>query len=285
MVTEWGKRLYVQILGHVQVLSGKDLVLPSPRLARLLLGSLALRANRTIGHDQLRYVLWGDRVPKSAAANLRGYLAELRRLLRSATGITLETDPTGLRLSAVPEAVDVLLFDSLATEGHRLLSEGRAEPASERLGQALSLWRGPVMDAMVVPEPLQAEAQVLELKRQDAVEGSVDARLALGRHRELIVELTLHVAQWPLRERLCGQLMLALCRSGRQVEALSAYQALRARLDEDLGVMPNADLQLLYRRMLRADPNLHYPSGRVCRGWCPDGGVIAGPLPDRGCRS
>jgi DNA-binding SARP family transcriptional activator len=263
----WGMRLSVQILGPVQVQHGASLLVPSPRLARLLLGTLALRANQTVSSEWVRDALWSDRAPKSAAANLRGYLAELRRLVARADpdGIVIDTGPTGYRLRARPDQLDALLFDSLLSDGKRLLTEGEYEAAAERLGRAVRLWRGPVLDGIGVPDSLQPEVCVLEIKRQDAIEDWVQARLALGQHRELIVELTLLVAQWPLRERLCGQLMVALCRSGHQVEALAAYQALRARLDEELGVAPSADVQVLYRRMLQADPDLRVTAsaGRI----------------------
>jgi SARP family transcriptional regulator, regulator of embCAB operon len=252
--------LYVQILGPVRLQHGARAVSPTPRLARVLLGILALRANAELSVDWLRYALWADSAPKSAAANLRGYLAELRRLLLTAgpAGVRIETSPSGYCLRAVPEALDVLLFDSLVADGRRLLNGGHHQAAADRLTRALVLWRGPVLEGIQIPEPIQPEVQVLEVKRLDAIEDSVEARLALGRHRELVAELTLFLAQWPLRERLAGQLMLALCRSGRQVEALSVYQSMRARLDEELGVVPNAELQQLHRRVLQADPSLQF---------------------------
>jgi DNA-binding SARP family transcriptional activator len=252
--------LYVSILGPVRIQHGVRAVAPTPRLARVLLGILALRANAELSVEWLQHALWADNAPRSAAANLRGYLAELRRLLLPAgpAGVSIVTSPSGYCLRAVPEALDVLLFASLAADGRRLLNAGHHQAAADRLTRALALWRGPVLQGVPVPESIQPEVQVLEVKRLDAVEDSVEARLALGRHRELVAELTMFLAQWPLRERLAGQLMLALCRSGRQVEALSVYQSLRVRLDDELGVMPNAELQLLHRRVLQADPGLQF---------------------------
>ena len=148
------------------------------------------------------------------------------------------------------------MFDALALEGRRLLNAGQYQSAAERLTRAVSLWRGPVLEGLAVPEPLQPEVCALEVKRADAVEDSVDAQLALGRHRELVPELTMFLAQWPLRERLSGQLMLALCRSGRQIEALAVYQSLCIRLDQELGIAPNAELRVLHHQILRADPDL-----------------------------
>lgn len=251
--------MYVQILGPVKVQHGLQTLTPTPRLARVLLGVLALRANRTLSVDWIRDALWADQAPRSATANLRGYLAELRRLLRPAlpAGVSIETSAAGYCLRAVADTVDVLLFESLAAEGRRLLTEGRHQLAAERLTRAVGLWRGPVLDGSAVPELIQPEVRVLEVKRLDAVEDSVEAQLALGRHRELVPELTMFLAQWPLRERLSGQLMLALCRSGRQIEALAVYRSLCARLDDELGIAPNAELQALHYRVLCADPGLH----------------------------
>jgi DNA-binding SARP family transcriptional activator len=232
--------------------------MPSPRLARLLLGMLALHANKVISVQSVRYALWAGRPPKSAAANLRGYLAELRRLVArgSHSPISIDAHPGGYCLHSGVDGVDLLLFEMLATQGRTLLSRGDHAGASERLTRALALWRGPAFAGDLVPESLQPMVQALDMKRQDTVEDAIEARLALGEHRELACELTVLVAQWPLRERLAQQLMLALCRSGRRVEALNAYHELRRQLADELGVAPSAGVQRLYQRVLEADPSL-----------------------------
>ncbi|HEU5270487.1 MAG TPA: AfsR/SARP family transcriptional regulator [Jatrophihabitans sp.] len=149
--------------------------------------------------------------------------------------------------------MDALLFDQLAGQGRALLTAGDHAGAGDRFSRALALWRGPAFAGEVVPEPMQPDIAVLEMKRQDVLEDAIEARLALGEHRELACELTVLVAQWPLRERLAGQLMLALCRGGRRIEALSAYHELRRQLAEELGVVPSAEIQQLYHRVLEAD--------------------------------
>lgn len=250
--------LPVQILGPVQIQGEMGLRVPSPRLARLLLGVLALRANKVITLQSVRYALWLEEPPKSAAANLRGYLAELRRLLAGAGhgADAIVAGPAGYSLRARPDEVDVLQFHALATEGQALLGHGDHLAAAGSLSRALSLWRGPAFAGESVPEALLPELQVLEMRRQDVIEDAIEARLALGEHRELACELTVLVAQWPLRERLAKQLMLALCRSGRRVEALDAYHELRKQLADELGVAPSAEVQQLYHRVLHADPGL-----------------------------
>jgi DNA-binding SARP family transcriptional activator len=251
----------IQILGSVQIQSGSTVQVPSPRLARMLLGILALNANRSISRESLIDALWGAHPPKSAATNLRGYLARLRGLTAGSglSGVSIEAHSNGYSLHAEPYALDSLWFDVLSSEARRHLDGGRPEAAADRFARALALWRGPVLDGLCIPEAVQPAAQALALKRQDALEDSIEARLALGQHRELAVELAGWVAQFPMSERLSGQLMLALYRAGRQVEALAAYRSLLKRLDDELGVTPFIEIQTLYRRILRADPDLLSP--------------------------
>ena len=248
----------IQILGSVQIQSGATVRVPTPRLARVLLGTLALKANQPVSRESLIDALWSGRPPKSAATNLRGYLAGLRGVLAVSglAGATVGAHSSGYCLHAEADALDSLRFDALFSEGRRHLEGGRPEVAADRFACALALWRGPVLDGLCIPEVVQPVAHALALKRQDALEDSIEARLALRQHRELAVELAGLVAQFPMSERLCGLLMLALYRSGRQVEALAAYRSLAKRLDEELGVTPFIDIQSLYRRILRADPDL-----------------------------
>lgn len=248
----------IQILGSVQIQAGPKVQAPSPRLARMVLGILALNANQPVSREGLIDALWDAQPPKSAATNLRGYIAGLRALIANLRlpGVSLEAHSSGYLLRADSSALDSLRFDALFTEGRRHLDAGRLEAAAERFRNALALWRGPVLDGLWIPDAVQPAAHALALKRQDALEDGVEARLALGLHRELAVELAGWVSQFPLSERLCGQLMLALYRSGRQVEALAVYRSLQKRLDEELGVTPFIAIQRLHRRILRADTDL-----------------------------
>ncbi len=251
----------IQILGSLRIQSDSGVQMPSPRLARMLLGILSLSANQPVSRECLIDGLWGAQPPKSAATNLRGYMASLRGLITVSglSGVSVGAHSTGYLLQADPYALDSLWFDLLFAEGRRHLDGGRSEAAAERFACALALWRGPVLDGLCIPEAVQPAAHALALKRQDALEDSIEARLTLGQHRELAVELAGWVAQFPLSERLSGQLMLALYRSGRQVEALGVYRSLLKRLDDELGVTPFIDIQELYRRILRADPDLLLP--------------------------
>ncbi|HST50276.1 AfsR/SARP family transcriptional regulator [Jatrophihabitans sp.] len=244
----------------MRIRSGTELSTPSPKLARTLLGILALRANTTVSAGWVQDALWGDRAPKSAASNLRSYLAELRRALgRAEVAVDIDSGPAGYRLHATPETLDSLLFESLTAQGRSMLAVGRPAAAADLFARAGRLWRGPVLDATIAPQAVRPEIEALHVKRLNAIEDGIEAGLALGRHRALVGELTDLVTRWPLRERLCGQLMLALYRSGQQVEALRAYQALRHRMDEELGVAPFAEIQALHRRILQADTTLAFP--------------------------
>ena len=144
----------------------------------------------------------------------------------------------------------------MVADGERALGAGEPERAVELLDEALGLWRGaPLADLPYAPFA-QAPVVRLEELRLAALELRIDAELALGRHRRLAGELQALVAEHPLRERLCGQLMLALYRDGRQADALAAYSAARTRLVEEIGIEPGPPLQELQRRILAQDPAL-----------------------------
>lgn len=248
----------VEVLGPIQLRRGAVVTVPTPRMARLLLGTLALRANRTVSVEAIAVILWNGRPPASAAANLRNYLARLRRLFAAdaAGGLTLAGSRAGYRLHADGNAIDAARFSALAAEGRALLNARDHRAAGDRLTRALELWQGAIFAGDPIPEPLQPDVTALEMRRQDAVEDLVEVRLALGEHRELCPELVVLTDHSPLRERLSSQLMLALYRSGRQGESLAAYRRLRKRLGEELGVGPTPPTEHLHRQILRADPTL-----------------------------
>ena len=167
--------------------------------------------------------------------------------------------PPGYLIRAGPEELDLLRFERLVEEGRRALAGGEAETAAARLHEALGLWRGPALADFAYEEFASVESARLEELRLAAIEDRVDADLALGEHAALTGELQALVTEHPLRERLRGQLMLALYRSGRQAEALETFQAGRRELVEELGLEPSAALRELERAMLRQDPGLQAP--------------------------
>ena len=168
----------------------------------------------------------------------------------------LTTRSPGYVIRVEPDELDLHRFERLVDEGRSLLARGLAADASERLRDALSLWRGPALADFAYESFAQAAIARLEEIRLAAVELRIDADLALGRHDELVGELEALVAEHPLRERLRRYLMTALYRSGRQAEALDAYQDARRALVDELGIEPSPALQELERAILRQDPSL-----------------------------
>ncbi|MFI6742391.1 BTAD domain-containing putative transcriptional regulator [Nonomuraea sp. NPDC050451] len=240
-----------QILGPTSVLGedGEPVALGGPRV-RALLTLLALHAGRIVGGEQLVDGMYGPRPPEGVANALQSQVSRLRRALGRDL---VEFHPAGYRLVADPQDVDARRFELLAQQGRQALAGGDPGRAATLLREALELWRGtPLADA---PHAEAAAAALAEL-RLAATEDRVQAELDLGRHRELVAELSQLTAAHPLRERLRAQLMRALYGSGRQAEALTVYDEARKILDEELGVEPGAELAAAHLAVLRADPAL-----------------------------
>ena len=234
-------------MGPVEVVSeGGAVALGGPK-QRALLAELLLRRGSAVPRERLIDALWGERPPASAISSLQVYVHGLRRAVGADR---LETRGNAYRVCVEPDELDVARFE-------RLLAEARdAAPAhaDELLASALALWRGDAL-ADLGDSPVRAAAAGLEDLRLQALELRFDARLALGEHREVVAELEELVAAEPYRERLREQLVLALYRSGRQQDALDAYQDARRSLDE-LGVEPGSALRELERAVLSQDPVL-----------------------------
>jgi DNA-binding SARP family transcriptional activator len=223
---------------------------PKPRA---LLALLLLHPNEVVPADRLIDELWGKDSPEDAAAALRVNVSRLRKALPQDV---LTTRSPGYLVRVEPDELDLHRFEQLVDEGRSLLARGLAADASERLGDALSLWRGPALADFAYESFARAAIARLDEIRLAAIELRIDADLALGRHDELVGELEGLVAEHPLRERLRRYLMTALYRSGRQAEALDAYQDARRALVDELGIDPSPALQELERAILRQDPSL-----------------------------
>jgi predicted ATPase/DNA-binding SARP family transcriptional activator len=249
-----------RLLGPLEVVDGDRPVALGGTKQRALLADLLIHANRVVPAGRLIDDLWEEDPPATAANVLQTMVGQLRRALEperspGAASRVLEFVAPGYRLRVGPGDLDVHRFASLLTEGRELL---RSDPsaAAERLRRALALWRGPAL-ADVAAEPFaRAEAARLEERRLVAIEERVEADLALGGHAESVAELEALVEMHPLRERLCGQLMLALYRSGRQAEASGVFHRTRERLADDLGMEPGPELQRLFTQILKQDPEL-----------------------------
>ena len=240
----------IGLLGPLEVRAdGQRLEVAGARLRTLLI-LLALDAGRVVGTDRIVDGLWGDDPPAHAANALQTLVSRLRRAL---PGVVVESHPTGYRLAVEPDAVDVLRFERLATQGRRALADDPAGAAA-MLAEAAGLWHGPALADAGEAEFAHAVRARLNELRLGAIEDCIDAELRLGRAQvELVAQLEALVAEHPLRERLVGLLMRALCAAGRRAEALAAYERLRDVLAERLGTDPSAELAALHVSVLREE--------------------------------
>src|SRR6266852_6265378 len=240
-----------RILGSLEVVvDGRPLPLGGPS-QRALLALLLLHMNEVVSSDRLLDELWADGPPASGATALQVRVSQLRKALGPA-GERLETKTPGYRFRAERGELDLERFSQLVEE-----ADGAKDAvAAERLREALALWRGPPLDDLAYESFAQPAIRRIEELKLTALERRIDADLALGRHAEVVGEVEELVAQHALREGLRGQWMLALYRSGRQAEALEAYQATRRALAGGLGIEPSPALQELEQAILRQDPEL-----------------------------
>jgi DNA-binding SARP family transcriptional activator len=246
-----------RILGPLEVLDqGQALTLGGSK-QRALLALLLTHSNETLSPERLIDELWGERPPATAAKAVQVHISRLRKAL-AADDIVLTRD-RGYELRVAPEQVDAHRFERLVAEGRDGVAAADPEGAIKLLERALALWRGrPYAD--LAEEPFaQRESARLEDVRVTALEQLFEAKLALGRHAEVVSPLEALIAEHPYRERLHAQLMLALYRSDRQADALQAYQNARRRLVEDLGIEPGAQLRELEQAVLAQDPALAVP--------------------------
>jgi DNA-binding SARP family transcriptional activator len=236
-----------RVLGPLEVVDDEGNPLPlGGQKQRAVLAVLLLRAGHIVSTGFLVDALWGEQPPRTATTSLQNSISALRKLLGADV---LLTRPPGYVLDVPAEAIDLGRFERLVAEARGLDAEER----SRTLRTALELWRGePLADVAYEPFAL-AEVRRLEELRLAALEEWIDARLEAEHHAELVPELESLVAQHPVRERLRGQLMLALYGSGRQADALNAYQAARRVLVEELGLEPGPQLQELHGRILRQE--------------------------------
>lgn len=242
-----------RVLGPVEVVrDGVSVVLGGPKL-RAVLAFLVLNAGLRVSGARISEELWGDDPPPTAQSSLHVHLSKLRKALPS----RLRTTPAGYVLEAEPAEVDALRFERALNAVRRRDDDTGA--TSDALRAALAIWRGPAFEGIDQGPTITAAAARLEELRLTATEDRVEADLALGRHEELVAELQGMVEIHPTRERLAGQLMLALHRSHRSADALRVYDQLCSRLDETLGVDPGDDLSALARAIRRGDPTLVRP--------------------------
>jgi DNA-binding SARP family transcriptional activator len=244
------------LLGPLMVRDGTRQVSVSAPRQRVLLAALLLNAGRVVSLDALGETLWEGQLPAGARGALHSAVQRLRSTLGPSGADLVETRPPGYLIKVGDGEFDVREFGVLAARGHAAAEAGAWEKATGLLREALALWRGePLAD---VPAQLLRDREVpaLEDQRLQALVARIDADLHLGRHSEVVAELRQLVAAHPLQEQFHAQLMLSLYRSGRQADALAAYQDVRRVVAEELGIDPSPGLRLLHQRILTADDRL-----------------------------
>ncbi|MDQ0757413.1 AfsR/SARP family transcriptional regulator [Streptomyces canus] len=259
--------MQIGLLGLLDVRENGISITPTAPKPRQALALLALHADQVVPVSALIDELWAGRPPRSARTTLQTYVLQLRDLIgialekesaaagpaegrpRSAKDV-LVTSPGGYMLVSGDGPNDVREFERLAGMGYRALDTGDFQGASRLLREALALWTGLAFAGVQTGTLLETEARRLEESRLCALDQRIEADLRLGRHRELLAELTVLTSRYRTHENLHAQFMLALHRSGRRGEALDVYQRLRGTLIRGLGLEPSERLRRLQRSIL-----------------------------------
>jgi predicted ATPase/DNA-binding SARP family transcriptional activator len=245
------------ILGPLEVTGDAGVLVVGAPMQRAVLTALLLGSGQVVSTNELIDRLWGDHPPKTARVTLQTYVLRLRRLLGEPV---IRTRAPGYLLPLEPGQLDLHRFDGLVDRARRLREQGAVEAAANALDDALLLWRGQALADVGSEHLRRTEAVRLEERRMRAIEERTDVGLELGRHAELVNDLVRLVAAHPLRERLRGQLIIALYRSGRPGDALEAYRDTRRTLIAELGIEPGRELQDLQAAILSRDPALDPPA-------------------------
>jgi DNA-binding SARP family transcriptional activator len=249
------------LLGPLRVRDGTHEVAVSAPRQRVLLAALLLNAGQVVSLDTLAGTLWEGESPAGARGALHSAVQRLRSTLGPSGASLIETRPPGYLINVGDAGLDVRAFRLLAARGHAAAEAGSWAQAASLLREALGRWRGePLAD---VPSQVLRDREVPSLAEQrlHALAARIDADLHLGRHGEVVAELRQLVADHPLQEQFHAQLMLSLYRTGRQADALAAYQVVRRVLADQLGIDPGPGLRLLHQRILAADSELLLPAG------------------------
>jgi predicted ATPase len=257
--------LEIRLLGPFEVIAGGTLADVGGPKRQALLGMLALRNGRMADVDTLVEGLWGDDLPAAPRNALHHHIARLRAALGEQSIVGA---PDGYVLKHAH--VDAVRFEELLAETRAALRHGDASSAADTVTSALALWRGPALQGLTGTAWLSAEARRLEMLHVDALEENFEVRLALGDHQELTPALRSALADNPFRERLWGQLMLALYRAGRQADALATFREARRVLIDELALEPGPELRRLEKAILGHDPSIAaVPVDRRRRGHLP----------------
>lgn len=259
--------MHFRILGPLEVITGDRPVPLGGIRQRSVLGLLLLQPNRVVSTSSLMSAMWPERPPASARKVVQNSIWSLRRLLCSGEGsseqVALLTKVPGYKLCLDTDQVDLHRFQRFVEQGRASLAGGDPERASLVLRRALDLWQGPVLADLGECGIDSADLAAAQSYQLAALEEYFEAELACGRHFSVLAELERTARTHSHRERLCGQLMLALYRCGRQADALAVYRATRAALREGYGLEPGHELRRLEVAILNQNPVLTLPSTRT----------------------
>lgn len=249
-----------RFLGTLEVTAGgQRLALGGPR-QQIALAMLLLDANHPVTMARLTEAIYEENIPSTSRAQVQICISALRRLFATfEQSAVIATVPPGYAIQIPPSSIDFHRFTDRVHAARTARQAGRLDEAVQHYRSGLAEWRGPAFDG-VDSRLVQTAASRLTEQWVTAREDCCQLELDLGRHHELVGELTALVAEHPLRERLLGQLMLALYRSDRQAEALRVFRQARDAMQDELGIEPNERLQQLQRAILTADESLHLPA-------------------------
>jgi len=245
------------LLGSLEIIDGGEQVELGGGVQRAVLGYLLLHANQVVPTSRMLRALWDEHAPLTARKMVQNAVSGIRRALADDT--KLHTHSPGYRLQVESEAVDLHQFRQLVERGRSAIDGGEHQHGVEFLRAALNLWRGHALADLVERGTMWSELAAVENERLLALEDCFDAELVCGHHREITPELEILTESEPLRERLCQQFMLALYRSGRQVDALNVYRRTRMALVDGLGIEPGPELQQLQHLILEHDSSIQAP--------------------------
>ncbi|WP_424890360.1 BTAD domain-containing putative transcriptional regulator [Streptomyces sp. XH2] len=272
-----GASLHIRLLGPVRAWrNGMEVALGPPK-QRAVLALLASRAGDVVGVENIVDAVWGGVAPQTAANGVHTYVAGLRRALepgrgRRAAGAVLTSESGGYCLRLDPADVDAKLFVQCLGEARKSRGEVNTEVKLRLYEKALSFWQGEALHGVPGPFALMERARLRDLRLTALEEWALDM-LSVGRHADLVPDLTGAVTEEPLREKLRWLLIVALYRGGRQAHALRVYEETRELLRRDLGIEPGADLRDLYHQILSGRPEPRLP------------GTDTAPVPLAGRRS
>lgn len=262
-----------RVLGHLEVFRDGRLLYVSGKKPLSILALLLINRNRPVSSDALIDALWGESPPTTAAKSLQTHIWQLRQdlgLSGDQTDTVLTTQGSAYRIQLSEKQIDSWRFAHLVEDARRFRKRNNPGRASEMLTEALALWRGPAFADLRYEEFAQPEIRRLEELRLHALEEQVEVDLELGRHGEIIGKLQSLVAEEPIHELFWMQLVLALYRSGRETEALAAYDNAVETLDKEIGVAPGKKLRELKSKIETGDPHLD---------WTPPDGIRLDDVP------